>query len=300
MTKKAEKEDKADTPKKIKKRWGDRKEATRVRNVDTFMKMVPYLMRSRDASCVYLKEVIDATNLVKFIEENDKKYSYFGVVLSAITRTLALRPHMNRFVQGLRHYQRRKIVLSFVAKKKFTEEAIETNVKIAFDRYATLDDVTERLSGSIKVAKDESKDDTDELLTKLMKMPRFMLRMVMSFMDWLDFHGWYPKFMNDVDPMMSSAFITNLGSIGLETVPFHHLYDRGTCSLFVALGKVHKGMINVEGEGLVERDVIEIAITLDERISNGFYYIKAIELMKDLLKHPEKLLEKPEEVPDDL
>jgi len=283
---------------KPKRRWGDRKEATRVRNVDAYTAIVPYLMPTREDSSVYFKEIIDATNLVKFIEENDKKYSYFGVFLSALARTLALRPHLNRFIQGHRHYQRNKIVLSFVAKKAFTEEAVETNVKLSFDRYATLEDVTEKLSGGVKVAKDDSHDDTTDLLETFRKMPRFLLRIFIKFIEWLDYHGWYPKSLYDFDPCMCSAFITNLGSIGLENVPFHHLYDRGTCSIFIALGKVHKGMINVDGK-LVERDVVEIAVTLDERISNGFYYIKAIGLLRSLIENPEKLLEKPEEVPND-
>ncbi len=285
---------------KEKRRRGDRKEATRVREIDPYTKIVPYIMQTRDASSVYFKETIDATNLVRFVEEHEKKYSYFNVFLAALVRTLALRPHLNRFVQGHRHYQRKKIVLSFVAKKKFTEEAVETNVKLSYDRYATLDDVTEKMNGGISVAKDESHDDTIDLLSTLGKMPRFMLRIFIRVINWLDYHGWYPKVLYDFDPCMCSAFITNLGSIGLETVPFHHLYDRGTCSIFVVLGKIHKGLINVDGQGLVERDVVEIAVTLDERISNGFYYIKAIELLKSLIENPEKLLEKPQEVPDDI
>ena len=72
---KAKKPDKAPKPKKTRKRWGDRPEATRVRNVDTFMKMVPYLLKNRDASSIYFREVIDAEKLVKFVEESDKKYS---------------------------------------------------------------------------------------------------------------------------------------------------------------------------------------------------------------------------------
>ncbi len=286
--------------KKQKKRWGDRKDATRVRNHDSFTAIVPYLMPTRDASSVYFKDYVDATNLVKFVKESEGKYTYFGVSLAALVRTIALRPHLNRFVQGHRHYQRKKIVLSFTAKKKFTEEAVETNVKLSFDRHANLEDVAEKLSGGIKVAKDESHDDTTDLLDMLRKLPRFVLRIFMRFINWLDYHGWYPKALYDFDPMMCSAFITNLGSIGLEEVPFHHLYDRGTCSVFVAVGKIHKKLVHVEGEGMVERDVMEFTVTLDERISNGFYYITAIRLFKNLMENPELLLERPEEVPDDL
>lgn len=280
---------------------GDRKEATRVRNVDSFTKIVPYLMPTRDASSVYFKDDIDVTNLMAFVKEHDKKYSYFAVTLAAMVRTLALKPRMNRFVQGHRHYQRKKIVLSFTAKKRMLEDGAETTVKLEFDRDATLDDVMEKLSQGIKVAKDEENtDDTTDLLDTFGKLPRWLLRIIMRFINWLDYHGWYPKALYDFDPMMCSAFITNLGSIGLEEVPFHHLYDRGTCSIFVATGRIHKKLVYEPGEGMVERDVMGFTVTLDERISDGFYYVRAIRLFKKLMENPELLLERPEEVPDDL
>ena len=72
---------------KQKKRWGDRKEATWVRNVDSFTTIVPYLMPTRNASSVYFKDYIDATNLMNFVKEYQKKYSYFSVTLAALVRT---------------------------------------------------------------------------------------------------------------------------------------------------------------------------------------------------------------------
>lgn len=283
-----------------KKRWGDRKEAKRVRNIDSFTTIVPYLMQTRSGSSIYFKDYIDATNLVKFVKANHKKYSYFSVTLAALVRTLAMKPHMNRFVQGHRLYQRDKILLSFTAKKRMAEDAPETIVKLEFDRNATLDDVMEQLAAGIKVAKDESQDDTMDLLNIFRKMPRWLLRIIIRFINWLDYHGWYPKALYDFDPMMCSAYITNLGSLGLGEVPFHHLYDRGTCSLFLATGRIQKKLIHVPKEGMVERDVMDFTITLDERISDGLYYVRAIKMLKKLMENPELLLERPEEVPDDI
>ena len=40
------------------------------------------------------------------------------------------------------------------------------------------------------------------------------------------------------------------------------------------------------------RDTLQIGITLDERIADGYYYAKSIKLFKHLLEHPE-LLELP-------
>jgi hypothetical protein len=38
-------------------------------------------------------------------------------------------------------------------------------------------------------------------------------------------------------PMWSGIFMTNVGSFGLDA-PYHHLFERGNCPVFLAMGKV--------------------------------------------------------------
>ena len=73
--------------------------------------------------------------------------------------------------------------------------------------------------------------------------------------------------------------MTNLGSIGLKS-GYHHLSNWGTNSIFVVLGE--KKMVN-------GREIMDIGITLDERIADGYYYSKTVKLLKYLLQHPELL-----------
>ena len=48
-----------------------------------------------------------------------------------------------------------------------------------------------------------------------------------------------------------------------------------------------------DAEGRVEmRDSLKLGITLDERIADGYYYAKSIQLFKYLMQHPQ-LLEQP-------
>ena len=49
-------------------------------------------------------------------------------------------------------------------------------------------------------------------------------------------------------------------------------------------------------DGSVEmREVIDLGVTLDERIADGYYYSKTIKLLKYLLTHPELLDQKSNE-----
>ena len=40
------------------------------------------------------------------------------------------------------------------------------------------------------------------------------------------------------------------------------------------------------------RDSIDLGLTIDERIADGYYYSKTVRLLRHLLEHPE-LLERP-------
>ena len=50
-------------------------------------------------------------------------------------------------------------------------------------------------------------------------------------------------------------------------------------------------VFNEEGSYEMRR-VVDLSVTLDERIADGYYYSKSIALFKHLLQHPELLEER--------
>src|SRR5690606_28550044 len=87
-----------------------------------------------------------------------------------------------------------------------------------------------------------------------------------------------------------SLFVANLGSLGIDRV-WHHLYEYGTASLFCTLGAVQKQVIVGEGDVPVVRPVLRLRFSFDERINDGFYCVKALELVRSLIEDPEQLLD---------
>ena len=60
----------------------------------------------------------------------------------------------------------------------------------------------------------------------------------------------------------------------------------------MTIGDIHKEPI-VNKDGKIEvRDIVEFGINLDERIADGVYFAKAVNLLEYILKNPE-LLENP-------
>ena len=84
-----------------------------------------------------------------------------------------------------------------------------------------------------------------------------------------------PAFFSDVDPFNTSVLVANLGSIKCGA-PYHHLVNYGTNSVVVTIGEAHKEyIIDKDGNPRI-RDVVEIGVTLDERIGDGFYFAKSL------------------------
>jgi len=110
----------------------------------------------------------------------------------------------------------------------------------------------------------------------------------------MDYYGILPKAIHRASPFHTSAFVTDLGSLGVGPI-YHHLYDFGTTSVFVAFGgKLRRRELDREGR-LVERKFVPVKLVNDERICDGHYYASAFRYMLGLFKQPE-LLERPPKV----
>lgn len=294
---------------------GDRKDGWKLKNLSPFTKLVPHLMTTRNGAAIYYKDKIDVTSFVEYVNRKNKelainpvilddgtvdRITYFNVFLAALVRLFTLKPHLNRFISGRKFYQRKKIELAFVVKKEFTEEAEETIIKKSFEREETLWTMVTKLNKGIKTVKSGEEDDASHILNTFAGFPGPIVRFSVKLLDLLNYLGRYPKSIYSEDPMHSSAFVANLGSIGIRTVPYHHLFDRGTNSVFICLGEIHPNKFYDQETGESrQRYLVEISATIDERISDGFYYIRAMKLFTEILNNPEELEERLEQYPVD-
>jgi chloramphenicol O-acetyltransferase len=264
----------------------------RVVKVHALNAMFPYMMRSRTESLVYFSTALDVENLLAYIEKKKaegEELRFFQMFIASVVKLLKVRPRLNRFVSGRKLYQRNNIKVSFIAKKTASDEGEETNVSLTFDDSVTFQDVIDKLKRDIRTAKsDEAKKDDDKLIEMLMKLPRFILRLLFAFLRWMDFYFNMPRAFTDVDPLRCSVYVANLGSIGIEA-PFHHLFEWGNCSMFIAIGKIGYKPVALEDGTLVARKMVEVKVTLDERIADGFYFARSLELMESYLKNPESI-----------
>jgi hypothetical protein len=252
--------------------------------------IMPYLMPTRTESVVLHEARYDLTRTLPWLEHynatHPRRATLFHLLLYAFSRVLHERPGLNRFVSGNRLYQRNSVELSFAAKKEFRDDAPFVTVKIPFPATDSFEQHVERIAGSIERARGGAKTSVDTELKLALALPNVLLRLVMGFLRWLDRVNLMPGSMIKSDPMYTSMFVANLGSINI-TGAFHHLFEYGTCSLFAVVGKVDKTLFIIDGKPEV-RDGLTVSWTFDERINDGFYCASSLQIAQRVVEDPEK------------
>lgn len=281
-----------------KKRWGDRKDARYIRNVDGLRTIMFHLMPKRTESEVYLSDKIDATELVRFIEEKNKQHdnyktTIFHCFVMAVARMIRERPAMNRYVQGRRMYERNEISLTFMAKRRFADDAEEAFMLVVPKDTDTIDEVSHHIYGDVREARksEHSTGGIDAVVDKFAKLPRPLLMLVFKIVRWLDFFGRVPQGLKEGDSNYSTVLLSNLGSIQGPSV-YHHLNNYGTNSIMITVGTLHKEELVMPDGTRQIRDVLDFGATIDERIADGFYFVRSLRLVKYIFAHPE-LLDRP-------
>ncbi|MBR2805273.1 MAG: 2-oxo acid dehydrogenase subunit E2 [Oscillospiraceae bacterium] len=282
---------------KYKRKWGDRRDARRVKcpGLQTIM---GHLMPMRTDNEVFMNDSFDVTELMEFVAEKNKedlgyRITPFYCLIMAMAKMVKERPLMNRFYQGHQLYERNEISISFVAKRQFSDAAEESLMFFVPKDEDTIYTLGKKIAGDVSEVKkhDKATGGIDEVLDKFAKIPRLLLMFIVKVIKWLDFWGVNPKALTDGDPNYSTILCSNLGSIQGPAV-YHHLNNYGTCSIIVTIGTIHdKEVINPDGTKEI-RKYVDIGATLDERIADGFYFIRSLKLIKHICRHPE-LLERP-------
>ena len=287
-----------------KRRRGDRKDAYLVRDIDSVHALAPYLIPNRADNEAVLAENIDMTQVIRYIDEKNAdnpefKYTFFHFIVAALAKTIVLRPKMNRFYSGHRLYDRKDLLFSFVVKKKFSDNGAEVLATIKIDpdsETPPLEQVYEKVKKIVySVRKEDKTDSATDKMDLLLKMPRPILRTAVRFLRWLEYHGRYTKFLMYDDPYYSSVFLSNLGSIKMSA-DYHHLANWGTNSIFVIVGE-KKMMPFYLPDGTTEiKEGLNLSLTIDERIADGFYFANSIKIMRKLFENP-WLIEQPIQEP---
>lgn len=252
--------------------------------------MMPFLMPGRNESLVYYEQFLDLSKTTPFIARYNathvRKITIFHLVMYGIARGLKARPGLDRFVAGHTIYQRKDTHISFAVKREFKDESPLKTVKLFIPQEEPFDEMVERIHQSVHGSRDDKEKTIDKEMRWLLAMPRFVVRLTIRLLRWLDNHNMLPVALTKNDPMYASFFVANLGSVGVDRV-WHHLYEYGTVSLFAAIGMAKKVVVPGPNDTPVVRDAVTIRYSFDERVNDGHYCMASLAMAKDVVQDPE-------------
>ena len=286
--------------KKERRKFGDRKDGKLIRDLDPMHVITPVLYPNRCDNEAYISERIDLAPIRAYLEkinadEEVFPYTVFHIIVTAVIKVLTLRPKMNRFVANKLMYQRNEVSASFVVKKLFSDDGAEALAIIHAEDEDTRSTIHEKLFKQISVSRSDQIDRSSESMDIVSWMPRRLTRAFCEFCCFLDKIGKCPEVLIGTDPYYTSCVLSNLGSIKLKS-GYHHLTNWGTCSLFVLIGEIKNTVSLDENNQTVIKETVDLGLTVDERLADGYYYSKSVRLLKKLLANPE-LLEFPMNTP---
>ncbi len=265
----------------------NRRDADWIKPKDSIQALVPFIMPRRSDAEVSSQVEIDVTKLVKFVDDINKKdeleykMTYFHALAACFAKTIYSREALNNFVKNKRLYHRKKVTLGFIAKNKLSDKGEERIVCLEADKKDNIMSLSRKMAIDIFQAKGDKDNDMEGVMKMFTSIPNWLLSIVVKIVFFMDEHDLSPKSLTQGDTNYVTVLLSNLGSIQTNSC-YHHLNEYGTNSIVLTIGTIHE--VN-------NKKYVDLQLTLDERIADGFYFAKSIQLTEYIAKHPELLLE---------
>ena len=271
-----------------------RADGKRIKNADPMYTVAAYIMNKRVDAMNMITIDIPVDPIKDYLAEKRKQginISHMAVVLAAGVRTLKEFPELNRFVVNKKIYQRNEIAVGMVVLKAGQVDH-GTMSKMYFDENNTIFEVNDIINKYVEENRESPENNSTEKMIKFLLSVPGILPVGIAVFKWLDKHGLLPKSIIDISPFHMSFGITNLASIRTNHI-FHHCYEFGTTSLFMAMGNTRE-VPKRKGDEIEFEKCMPIGVVMDERIASGSYFAIAFRKMRHYLRNP-GLLELPPE-----
>ncbi len=282
---------------------GDRRDGRRLNTLSPIFLLTPFFMRSPADAVSSFTDRIEISSMEQWVLARREKgladISIMHIFIAAYVRTLAQYPALNRFVAGRFLYSRDWIEIVLSSGRNGSADAGAITAKVRFLPTDTVFDVCRKISSQIDSIKaDEEASRLERLAATLVKTPRFVLRLGMSVIRWLDYHGWLGETWTGRSPFHGSAVISDEGASGLPSFT-RSLNSMGSLPLSLSIGR-RRAVMEMTGTGQMrEAHNVDYTVCFDSRIADSAYVGSAFKLFRHLLQHPEELETMPDRVNDD-
>lgn len=266
-----------------------RADGKRAKGLTAIEMAIPHIMRRRVDAQNFVTEYADEEIIRNFIRSvrRDKgvRMSRMAVIIAAYYAAARKHPYVNRFVINSRIYDRNHFCVSFVM-LKVREDGTpdETTVKIFLTEDDDVFSINEKINAVIEKNSEPTHNNNTDKFAKMMFMLPLFPDILMALVRFLDRCGLLPRFIIDLSPFHTSLFVTNLASINAPSI-YHHVYEFGTTSVFVSVGKNSPNFLS----GELNKKLIPLKVVMDERICTGHDYTMFNKTFQNYMRKPELL-----------
>lgn len=268
----------------------------RIKNITGMTQIMLDIKPDRCDSDVFVTHKLDVTNLMDYLakrKEEGRPVTFFHAFLTAAAKTIYNRPKLNYFIQNRHVFEHTTVSLSFVAKVDFADNSEEMMLIIPVEPEDNVDTVAEKIKTKIeeiRVSKSNARDGAQGAIDILSKLPNFLRVPIVGVIKWMDKKGCLPASIQKDNLYYSSMILSNLGAIHFESI-YHNITNFGECSSLVTIGEVREEEVLIDGKKEI-RKICDIGANFDERVADGYYFVKSVKFLDNLLSHPE-LLDEP-------
>ena len=276
-----------------------RADGKRLRNTDPMYRVAAHIMDKRVDSMNMITIDIPYEPMQEYINKKRKdgiRVSHLALVIAAYVRTMAEFPELNRFIVNKKIYTRNEIAVGMVVLKS-GEDHNGTMSKMYFEKTNTIFEVNDIITKYVEDNRNTPENNKTEKLIKILVGIPGLLNIGVKAFKFLDRYGLLPKAIINASPFHMSVGITNLASIRTNHI-FHHCYEFGTTSVFMAMGNLRE-VPKRKGDEITFVRSMPIGVVMDERICSGSYFALAFKTLKRYLANPELLEVAPEKVLED-
>ena len=165
-------------------------------------------------------------------------------------------------------------------------------ILVKIDENDNLESVSKKVLDKVKAIREKKKENIDKAganaaIDILGKLPNIIRIPVVGLLKWTDKVGILPLSLVEDNLYYSSIIVSNLGSIGCGAI-FHNITNFGNASALATMGVIRDEEVLINGKKEI-RKICEFGVNLDERIGDGFYFLKSIQLLQYIFDNPELL-----------
>ncbi len=264
--------------------------------VPAIRRLMFHILPGRTESVVMVDTVVDASALESYLEHARPRLgaNLTHAVVAATNVCLGANPRLNRFTSGGRLYARRGRWLTFSMKRGVGEQGrVDRGSGLATVKIPMIDgesfaQLCTRINADIRLQRSGAETPADKEYKLFDRLPTAVLGLAAPLVRWLDAKNLLPAFFIEGDGLFASAFVANLGSLGMGA-GYHHLFEYGNCPVFLVVGAVEERAVVVDGNVVVRRQ-LPLRFTFDERIEDASNARHALAAMRRVLEEPERWL----------